>query len=261
MRILFSGDVFGEVGRKAIAKQVPYYRQNHKVDFVIVNGENASGGVGISRKDCQFLLTCGVDVITGGNHSFKQKDIITHIEQEPRLLRPANFPKKTPGRGYVIREVYAGVKIAVVSLLCKLFMEQSSSPFEEIDKILANLQGQAEIIFVDVHGEATSEKRALGWYLDGKVAAVIGTHTHVPTADEEVLPKGTAYLTDAGMTGPYDSVIGIKKELAIRRFTEGVPVKFEPATQDVRFSGVMIDIDESSGKANKIQRIFEKVEV
>lgn len=259
MKILFSGDVFGEAGRRAIAQKVPEYRQTHKVDFVICNGENVTHGQGIGAKDYLFLRNSGVNVVTGGNHSFKHRDIVPHLKEGIHLLRPANYLAKAPGRGYCVHTVYAGVTVAVINLVGRIFMEHSNSPFECIESILPDVKAKADIIIVDMHAETTSEKRAMGWFLDGKVSAVLGSHTHVQTADDEILPQGTAFITDVGMTGPYDSVIGVKKEIAINKFSAMEFQKFDPATGDIRFCAVVLDVDEGTGKARSIQRVQDKV--
>ncbi len=263
MKVFFSGDVFGEVGKKAIIKYLPEYRQSHKIDFAIVNGENVTQGLGINFKDYQDLLKAGVDVVSGGNHSFRQKDILNKMNNEAQLIRPANLPKKYPGRGFTIREIYAGIEVAVVNLMGRLYIDVITSPlFEKADEIITELKScGVKNIIVDIHAETASEKRALAWYLDGRVSLVVGTHTHVPTADDEILPGGTAYLTDAGMTGPYDSVIGMRKEQVLAKMGEATSERFQPASKDVRLSALIIDIDENSGKARSIERIHRRIEV
>jgi metallophosphoesterase (TIGR00282 family) len=195
-----------------------------------------------------------------GNHAFDREESFSYFNSEPRIIRPANYSDKTPGRGVVVREVFSGVKIAVVNLIGRIHMEPVDCPFAAADRVLAELHGEADIIFVDMHAEATSETRAMGWYLDGKVAAVLGSHTHVPTADEEILPAGTAYLTDAGMTGPYRSVIGMEVEAVLKKFRSGIRSKFEPAKEDVRFCGAVVEIEESTGLARKIERVTKRLE-
>jgi 2',3'-cyclic-nucleotide 2'-phosphodiesterase len=225
------------------------------VDFVIANGENSSGGIGISPQNAKMLLDAGVNVITSGNHIWRKKEIIPFLEQEPRLLRPANYPLGAPGRGSGIYTTPSAVKIGVLNLEGQIFMRALESPFKIAEEHLSVLRRETKVIIVDFHAEATSEKCALGWFLDGEVSAVLGTHTHVQTADERVLPGGTAYITDAGMTGPIDSVIGIKKEIALERFLTMLPNKFEPATGNLELQGVIVDVDEETGLSRGIRRV------
>ena len=260
MKILFIGDVFSEVGRLAIKKQLPILRQELKLDFVIANVENASHGKGVTPRTIEELQGYGVNAFTSGNHIWDQKEIIPFISRTKLLTRPANYSPDAPGQGSLIFEVYSGVKIAVINVEGQRFMPaMNDSLFRAVDREIDRWRGQADIYFVDVHAETTSEKRMMAWYLDGRVAAVVGTHTHVQTADEEILPKGTAFLTDAGMTGPYDSVIGLQKEIATTKMVKQMPAQFHPATNDVRFCAVMIEIDESKGIATSIKRIQQKV--
>lgn len=228
---------------------------NDEVDFVIANGENVSGGIGITPQYATMLLDQGVDVITTGNHIWRKKEIIPFLEQEPRLLRPANYPPGAPGRGSGIYTSSHGEKIGVLNLEGRIFMKSLESPFKTADEHLSFLRRETKVIIVDFHAEATSEKMALGWFLDGEVSAVLGTHTHVQTADERVLPGGTAYITDAGMTGPSDSVIGVKKDIALERFLTMLPNKFEPATGKIELQGVIVDVDEETGHSVGIRRV------
>ena len=255
MRILFIGDIVGSPGRDLVAAQLAEIRRGHAVDLVIANGENSAAGFGITPRIAGELFAAGVEVITGGNHSWDRREILEFMPGEPRLLRPANFPA-SPGRGLYLGRTRAGVPYAVLNLQGRVFMTPIDCAFRTADRELASVPPDCKVIFVDMHAEATSEKQAMGWYLDGRVTAVIGTHTHVPTADERVLPQGTAYVTDVGMTGPYDGVIGVKKELVVNKFLNGMPVRFEPATGDVRLCAVVIDCDEETGKAREIERLM-----
>jgi len=253
MNILFVGDIFGQPGRVAVGKIIPLLKKKHKIDFVIVNGENAAGGIGITADTARELFDYGVDVITTGNHIWKQKDIIEYIKSEPNLVRPLNFPPETPGKGSVVIEK-KGLKVGVINILGRIFMSEIDCPFRVAAEEIKNISKQTPIIIVDIHAEATSEKKAIGWFFDGLVSAVVGTHTHVQTADERILPSGTAYISDVGMTGSMDSVIGIKREIAIRRFLTQLPIKFEVAQDNVQMNAVLLSINKK-GKANSIKRI------
>lgn len=255
MNLLFIGDIFGEPGRQAVQALVPQLRRDRKIDVVIGNGENVTHGKGISIKNAEQLFAAGIDVITSGNHAFDQHDIHEYFRRTPRLLRPENYSELAPGKGHVLIEIYAGVHLAVLNLSGRIHMEPADCPFAAADRVLADLKGRADIVFVDMHAEATSEARAMGWHLDGRVAAVLGSHTHVQTADEEILPKGTAYLTDAGMTGPYRSIIGMKLDNILRKFQTGIKSRFDPAEGDVRFCGAVVEVEESTGLARKIERV------
>lgn len=259
MNLLFIGDVFGRPGRTAIEKILPSLKMEKAIDVVVANGENVSHGRGITQKTAQVLFDLGVDVITTGNHAFDIPDVLSYFESEKRLLRPANYKKGTPGRGYVLVDVLGGIQLAVVNLIGRVQMGLADCPFLKAEEILMEIQNQADIIFVDMHAEATSESRAMGWHLDGKVAAVLGSHTHVPTADEEILPGGTAYQTDVGMTGPYRSIIGMDVETVLAKFRTGMHHKFQPATEDIRLCGALVRIEESNGKATSIERIDERL--
>ena len=254
MRILFIGDIVGSPGRRIVEERLADLVQQRQIDLVIANAENSASGFGITPRIAQELLGLGIDVISGGNHSWDRKEILEFIPHEPRLLRPANFNASNPGSGLYVGKAKNGEKFAVLNLQGRVFMASNDDPFRIADQLLKKID--AKVIFVDFHAEATSEKISLGWYLDGRVTAVVGTHTHVPTADERVLPQGTAYVTDVGMTGPYDGVIGVKKELVVNKFLNGMPTRFEPATGDVRLCAVVIDCDEKTGKARDIERLM-----
>jgi metallophosphoesterase (TIGR00282 family) len=258
MKILFIGDIIGSPGRSAVKKHLPELVEKHGVDFVIANGENAAAGFGLTSAVLKELLGMGIGCITSGNHLWDKKEILSAIPKEPRLLRPANYPASVPGNRYGIYEV-KGHKVGVLNLLGRVFMPPMDCPFRTADEVIAEIKKQTDIIIVDMHAEATSEKIAMGWYLDGRVSAVIGTHTHVMTADERVLPKGTAYITDAGMCGGFDGVIGMNKEGIIQRFLDQMPARFSPAEGDVRFNGVVVDVDEKSGKALEIIKITDNL--
>ena len=261
MKILFIGDIFGRPGRTIVKDLLPQLVRERKPDLIIANGENAAAGFGITPALAEELLELNIDVITTGNHVWDKREILDYFQtvdgpqnsQARRVLRPANYPADMPGSG-----LYQGrkgnVPYAVINVQGRVFMASNDDPFRVTDALLK--QVTAKVIFVDIHAEATSEKVSFGWYLDGRVTAVVGTHTHIPTADERVLPQGTAYITDVGMTGPYDGVIGVQKELVIGRFLNGMPVRFEPATGDVRLCAVLIDCDESTGKARSIERLM-----
>lgn len=255
MKVLFLGDVFGKPGREILKKELLTVIKENEVDIVIANGENAAGGIGITPAICETFLDMGIDVVTSGNHIYKKKEIYDYIVQQPRLLKPANYPPGTPGRGYYIISDKGNNKVAVINICGRVFLENLDCPFRCIDKILEHIKGETSIIIVDFHAEATSEKVAMGWYLDGRVSALVGTHTHIQTADERVLPGGTAYITDVGMVGPRDSVIGVKKENIIERFLKSMPQRFTVAEDDCMINAVVIDIDERIGKANSIRRI------
>jgi len=255
MNLLFIGDVFGEAGRHAVEEVLPKLKQERKLDFVVANGENVAHGKGITVKTAEALYSAGVDVITTGNHAFDQHEVHPYFGQQRKLLRPLNFPGETPGRGFVILEVYGGVQIGIVNLIGRIHMEPADCPFAAIDRLLQDNSSGVDAWFVDMHAETTSEARAMGWHLDGRVAAVLGSHTHVQTADEEVMPKGTAFLTDAGMTGPYRSVIGMRIPQVLRKMRLGIKSRFEPASEDVRFCAALVEIEESTGLARKIERV------
>jgi 2',3'-cyclic-nucleotide 2'-phosphodiesterase len=254
MRLLFIGDVVGKPGREGLAATMPSLREQHKPDLVIANGENVAGGVGITEETGRELFEMGVDVITLGNHAYRHRDAYGFIASEQRLIRPANYPASNPGQGHVIVDA-AGMRVAVVNLSGALYLRVERSPFPVADEIVAELSGRADAIFVDFHAELTSEKVAMGWHLDGRVAAVIGTHTHVPTADGRVLPGGTAYLTDAGMTGSRAGVIGVRKEQALEGFLTQMPVRFDSATEDVWVMGALIEVGDD-GLARSLEQVL-----
>jgi metallophosphoesterase (TIGR00282 family) len=259
MLILFIGDIVGEPGRRAIKELLPKIKKSEDIDFVIANGENIAGGSGITPQLAEELFKYGIDALTSGDHIWKRKEVIDYISNTPRLLRPANYPSQAPGLGYSVTKSGSGTPVAVINLIGRVFMQPLECPFRAAKEAVEKLKGKAQVIIVDMHAEATSEKIALGWYLDGTVSAVIGTHTHVQTADEKILPKGTAYLSDAGMTGPFDGVIGRKKEQILARFLTQMPMKFEMAELDIQLHGVIVDIDEKTGKANAIKRVQKKL--
>jgi len=262
VRILFVGDIFGRPGRTIVRELLPYLVRAHQIDLVIANGENSAAGFGITPPLIDELLDLGISVITTGNHVWDKREIIDYFnnaasdEYSPahRVLRPANYPAGTPGWGVYKGQTRDGVDYAVVNLQGRVFMPSIEDPFRAADELLKQIN--AKVVLVDFHAEATSEKIALGWYLDGRVTAVLGTHTHVPTADERVLPGGTAYQTDVGMTGPYDSVIGVTKETILQKFLTGMPTRFEPATGDARLCADVIDCDPETGRATRIERVM-----
>jgi metallophosphoesterase (TIGR00282 family) len=254
VRLLFVGDIVGSPGRHAVESLLPGLKERYEPDFVVVNGENSAGGLGITSKIARGLYRIGVDAITLGNHTYRHAEVYDFLDSDDRIVRPANYPKGNPGRGHTIVEK-DGVKLAVVNLSGTVFLDAARSPFAEVDAILAELRGKADHVLVDFHAEATSEKVAMGWYLDGRVTACVGTHTHVPTADARVLPQGTAYITDVGMTGPRGGVIGVEKELAVKRFLTMMPVKFETATDDPWLNGVLIEAGDD-GHAISIEQVL-----
>jgi metallophosphoesterase (TIGR00282 family) len=255
MNILFVGDVIGRPGRELIRKGLRALVARYSVDLVIANAENAAAGFGVTRDIGDTLLEWGVDVMTSGNHIWDKKEAIEYIAGEPRLLRPANYPAGVPGRGSYVARTGDGRSVGIINVMGRVFMLNLDDPFAVVLREIEQIRGQARVIIVDFHAEATSEKVAMGWHLDGKVTAVLGTHTHVQTADERILPNGTAYLTDAGMTGPHDSIIGMEKEPSLARFLTGIPSKFEPATGNPRLNGAVIEADEKTGKATRIIRV------
>jgi 2',3'-cyclic-nucleotide 2'-phosphodiesterase len=256
MKLLFIGDIVGRLGRDLIRRHVRALASRHAADLVIANGENAAGGAGITRENMLEILSAGVDVITTGNHVWDKRETLEFIPNEPRLLRPANYPEGTPGAGSCVVTAKNGVRVGVINVMGRVFLPAIDDPFRVAEREIARVRGDgAQVLFVDMHAETTSEKIALSYYLDGMVTAVIGTHTHVQTADERILAGGTACLTDAGMTGPHDGVIGIEKDAIIARFVTGLPGRFETATGDPRLNGVTITVDPSTGRATAIQRI------
>jgi metallophosphoesterase (TIGR00282 family) len=255
MRILFIGDIMGRPGRQLVKTGLSALISRHGIDLVIANAENAAAGFGITREIGEELLDLGVDVMTSGNHIWDKKEALDYIGTEPRLLRPANYPAGAPGGGSYLTRTRDGQSVGVVNIMGRVFMLNIDDPFAVVLREVEILRQRARVIFVDFHAEATSEKAAMGWHLDGKVAAVIGTHTHVQTADERILPKGTAFLTDAGMTGPHDSIIGVEVEPALGRFLNALPARFETATANPRLNAVVIDVEETTGLATDIERL------
>ncbi|MGH7803009.1 MAG: TIGR00282 family metallophosphoesterase, partial [Candidatus Binatia bacterium] len=256
---LYFGDVVGNAARKSVTEYEQRADALAEADFVVANGENASGGIGIDPGTAREMLSAGIDVLTSGNHIWAKREIYGFLDSSDRLLRPTNFAPGVPGRGYGVFTSRAGVPIAVVNLIGRVFMGPADCPFRAADVALAALGERARVIFVDMHAEATSEKVAMGRYLDGRVSAVLGSHTHVPTADEEILPNGTAYLTDTGMSGPIDSVIGMRTDTVVRRFVDQLPARFEVGSGTIRVHGVLVDIDEATGKSRSIARFREEV--
>ncbi|WP_188205871.1 TIGR00282 family metallophosphoesterase [Alkalibacillus aidingensis] len=256
MNILFIGDIVGKPGRKALEQHLSVLKKKHQADLTIVNGENAAHGKGITKKIYQQILDWGADVVTLGNHAWDKKEIFDFIDDTDRLVRPANFPEGTPGSGIQYAKV-AGKLVAVINLQGRTFMNPIDDPFTVADSLIERAKKKTNHIFVDFHAEATSEKQAMGWYLDGQASAVVGTHTHIQTSDERILPNRTAYITDVGMTGPYDSILGVEKEAVIRKFKTGLPVRFDiPETDKTVLSGVIISLDKDKGTAKKIKRIL-----
>jgi len=255
MKTLFVGDIVGKVGRMATKALLPAIVDRYKIDLVIANGENAAGGFGITDKIVSEILSYGIHIITTGNHVWDKKEFIAQITKEDRLLRPLNYPPEAPGYGSIVFTLFNGEKVGVVNISGRVFMSNIDCPFRTGKEEVERLSNLTKMIVIDFHAEATSEKMAFGYFMDGKVSAVIGTHTHVQTADEKILPSGTAYITDVGMTGPCDSIIGIEKEQVIQRFLTNIPVRFETAKGEGIFSAVVIEIDEKTGKATAIQRL------
>lgn len=260
MRILFIGDIFGHPGRRIVKEYLPLLREEYHPDLVLANGENAAGGFGITPTLVEELLDLDIAVLTSGNHIWDKKEIYPYFQEQVngRLLRPANFPPGTPGVGLFVGASAAGIGYAVMNLQGRVFMPALDCPFRKADELLGSIPDDVKIRIVDMHAEATSEKLALGWYLDGRVTALVGTHTHIPTADEMVLPEGTAYITDVGMTGPYESVIGMERQAVIQKFLDQMPTRFEVAKGDVRLNAVLVEADPATGRASSIQRILRK---
>jgi len=255
MKVLVIGDIVGSPGRTAAGYFVPKLKKEKNIDLVIANGENAAGGSGLTPRIVEELLTSGINVITSGDHIWKKREILEIIDTEERLLRPANYPEGAPGKGYVILNTKDNIKVAVINIIGRIFMKPLESPFYTVQSLLNEIKKETSIIIVDFHAEATSEKIALGWFLDGKVSLVVGTHTHIQTADERILPEGTAYITDIGMTGAVDSVLGRRVDRVLEHFLTGMPARFGMAKENVQLQGVIVDIDENSGKACAIERI------
>jgi len=255
LRLLIIGDVVGRSGRRAVKVNLGRLKKELALDMVIANGENAAGGKGITKEVAHELFASGVDVLTMGNHVWNKRETFEYIDGEIRIIRPANYPPGVPGIGAGVFDKCKKAKVAVINLAGRVFLQSIDCPFRKADEILERLAGKVRVVIIDFHAEATSEKVALGWYLDGRVSALIGTHTHVQTADECILPGGTAYITDIGMTGPFNSIIGVKKEMVLDSFITQIPQRFEVATGPFQFNGVVVDIDENSGKATAITRI------
>jgi metallophosphoesterase (TIGR00282 family) len=254
MNVLMIGDVVAKPGRLAVLERIQDLREQHSIDLAIMNAENLAGGFSVTPSLCEQLFANGIDVMSSGNHIFDKKEAIPYIAKQPRLIRPANYPPNTPGSGIWTGNV-GGVSVAVINLMGRVFMPPSDDPFRAADQLLASLPSETRVRIVDMHAEATSEKAAMGWYLDGRVSAVLGTHTHVQTADERILPEGTAFLTDLGMTGSYSGVIGMKKEDVITRFTSALGRRTEHSSGDVKICAAVIDIDEASGKSRGLIRL------
>jgi metallophosphoesterase (TIGR00282 family) len=255
LKILFIGDIVGSPGRKIVHDRLSDILAQRAIDLCIANGENSASGFGITPRLAEELFSCGIDVLTGGNHIWDRKEILEYLPHQPRLLRPANFPNGLPGSGLYLGSTKTGIPYAVLNLQGRTFMVALDDPFRAAMRELEKIPSEVKVIFVDMHAEATSEKQAMGWYLDGKVSVVVGTHTHVPTADYHVLPGGTAYTTDVGMTGPHDSVIGMEKEGVLQRFLDALPARFVVAERDVQMNTVLVDVDETTGRARSIERL------
>ena len=255
MNILFIGDIVGRPGRDLVQKGLRGLVEHFDIDVTIANAENAAAGFGITRDIGDAILDWGVDVMTSGNHIWDKKEVLDYIDAQPRLLRPANYPAGVPGRGGCVAQTRDGRAVGVINVMGRVFMTPIDDPFAVVLREIEAIRHRTRVIFVDMHAEATSEKIAMGWHLDGKVTAVIGTHTHVQTADERVLPNGTAYMTDAGMTGPHDSIIGMEREPSLARFLNGMPTKFEPASGNPRLNGAVVQADDKTGRATRVTRI------
>jgi len=260
MNIIFVGDIVGSPGREIVAGRLADIVQSRQIDLVIANGENSAAGFGITPRIAEELFAGGIEVLTGGNHIWDKKEILEYISKQPRLVRPANFPEGNPGSGLYLGTARNGVPYAVLDLQGRVFMASNDCPFRAADRELARIPADVHVIFVDIHAEATSEKIAMGWYLDGRVSAVIGTHTHVATADEHVLPGGTAFQTDVGMTGPHSGIIGMDQTAILRKFLDGQPARFEVASGDVQMNTVLLDVDETTGRARSIERLRFRID-
>lgn len=255
MRILFVGDIVASAGRRILRIGLRRLKRELEPHLVVVNAENAAGGAGITPEIADAIFALGVDAITTGNHVWDRREIVPYIERNPRLLRPANFRQPSHGSGSCLVAARNGARVAIVNLIGRVFLPEVDDPFRAADALLETLRRETKLVLFDFHAEATSEKVAFGWYLDGRATAVVGTHTHVPTADARVLPEGTAYVTDVGMTGPYDSVIGVEKEAVLLRFLEDRPARFRPARGDARLAAVLIEADPETGRSTSIRRI------
>jgi len=259
IKLLFIADIFGKPGRKAVKKILPELNKKHNFDIVIANGENLAGGLGLTKKTANEIFAAGVDVLTSGNHLWDKKESIDYIKSEERILKPANYPDEVPGNDYYVYELPDKQKFYILNLMGRTFTVNVDCPFQKANYFLEKFASSTPLIFVDFHAEATAEKKAFGWFLDGRVSAVIGTHTHVQTADERIFPRGTAYITDAGMTGPQDSVIGVRIKNSIERFRLQIPNRFIAAKRNIQLQGTILEIDEITGKSTNIERIAVKI--
>jgi len=259
MRIFFIGDVVGRPGRDALKNHLANILEEREIDLCIANAENSASGNGITPRLVEELLGLQIDILTSGNHIWDKKEVLGYFEHQPRLLRPANYPPTAPGRGLFVGKTRGELPFAVVNLQGRVFMPAIDCPFRTAETLLQELSPDIKVVFVDFHAEATAEKQAFGWYFDGKVSAIVGTHTHVVTADEQILPKGTAYITDVGMTGPHDSIIGVNKDSILPKFISQLPTRFETATGDVRINGVEVEVDSETGSATGIRRYCLKI--
>jgi len=259
IKVLVIGDIVGRPGREACSKLIPKLKDRYGVDLVVANGENVAGGSSITHDTARELFESGADVITTGDHIFRKKEGIALVQENPLVLRPLNYPKGTPGNGSVVVTTKTGVKVGIINLMGRVFIQNLDCPFQAVESAIKSMKSQTKIILVDLHAEATSEKVAMSWFVDGEVSAIYGTHTHVQTSDETILPKGTAYITDIGMTGPFRSVIGRDIEQVLYRFKTQMPGPMEVASEDIRLSGALIEIDAETGQAKSIQRIHEKL--
>lgn len=255
LKVLMVGDIFGKPGRKAVKELIKTYRNQYELDFVIANGENAAGGNGITREIANELYNAQIDFITMGNHTWDKKEIFQFIDTDKKIIRPANYPPGTPGRGLAIVPLSNGLKIGIINLSGRVFLPPLDCPFRVGERIVEEISKETHIIIVDFHAEATSEKIAMGWFMDGKVSAVVGTHTHVQTADERILPYGTGYITDVGMTGPHDSILGVKRDIVIQKFLTQLPARFETAQGVAQLNAILLEIDETTGKTMGLKRI------
>lgn len=255
MKILFIGDTVGKAGRTIVRQHLKDLQEEFAVDLTILNCENSAAGFGVTPKIADEFFDWGIDVLTSGNHIWDKKEILPYLDENTRILRPANYPADNPGRGLAVLKTRSGLEAAVLNLQGRVFMPPTDDPFRVADAELEKIPKHIKVIFVDMHGEATSEKVAMGWYLDGRVSVVVGTHTHIPTADETILPRGTAFQTDVGMAGPFHSVIGVIKEDVIRRFLTSIPAKFETASENAQLNAVFVEVDSQTGKALRIERV------
>jgi hypothetical protein len=258
-RIVFVGDVVGRPGRRALRELFPDVVAEESPDFVVINAENSAGGFGVSRRSASALFAAGADVLTGGNHSWDKPEAVELVEEDARVLRPENFPRGTPGRGCAVYETKSGVAVGVLSLLGRVFMNAFDDPFRVGRDRLEEMRSETPVLLVDLHAEATSEKGAFAWHVDGLASAVLGTHTHVPTDDARILPGGTAFQSDVGMTGGYEGVIGMDQEASVKRFVTGFPVRFEPAVGDLRLDATVVDVNPGSGRAQAIRRVQKRL--